>query len=58
MREPKDARSNFEEGNLARAYSEKLGWGGCGDEDCLPACRPSKNHCERLKLFLERRQLS
>lgn len=41
-------------GNLYRAYGESLGWGGCADEDCLPKCRPSKGHCERLGLFLER----
>lgn len=53
--EPKDAPSNLEMGNLARAYGGEIsGWGGCHNQDCLPKCRPSKNHCERLKLFLER----
>lgn len=51
--EPKTAASG-PEGNLYRAYGEKLGWDGCAYDDCLPACRPSRGHCERLKLFLER----
>lgn len=52
--EPKDAPSNLEPGNLTMAYAGGChGWGGCHGQACLAACRPSRNHCERLKMFLE-----
>ncbi len=41
-------------GNLTVAYPGAIkDWDGCYDKDCLPACDLRKNHCERLKLFLE-----
>lgn len=42
-------------GNLYQAYGGSTGWMGCADQDCLLLCDTSKGHCERLRLFLERR---
>lgn len=40
--------------SLKAAYPGAIeGWEGCYDKDCLPACDLRKNHCERLKLFLD-----
>lgn len=51
----KDERSDTNDGNLTVAYAGGAkGWEGCFDKDCLPSCELRKNHCERLKLFLER----
>jgi hypothetical protein len=47
-------QSGKRSGNLTAAYPGAIeGWEGCYDKDCLPACDLRKNHCERLKLFLE-----
>lgn len=42
-------------GNLYQAYGGISDWPGCADQHCLPKCRPSEGHCERLKVFLKQR---